>query len=55
MAEKIFTVREWFIQILKVIETETSLKEFDIVSFSLQYEQDYFNVLKMLNKRWNTS
>ena len=31
------------------IETNTSLKDFDIVSFSLQYEQDYFNVIKMLN------
>lgn len=35
---------------IRSIETETSLKEFDIVSFSLQYEQDYFKVLEMLNK-----
>ena len=34
----------------KSIETGTLLKEFDMVSFSLQYEQDYFNVLKMLKK-----
>lgn len=32
----------------KSLETGTLLKEFDIVSFSLQYEQDYFNVLTML-------
>ena len=32
----------------KSIETGTGLKDFDIVSFSLQYEQDYFNVLNML-------
>ena len=32
----------------KSLETGTYLKEFDIVSFSLQYEQDYFNVLSML-------
>jgi radical SAM superfamily enzyme YgiQ (UPF0313 family) len=30
------------------IETATRLNNFDIVSFSLQYEQDYVNVLKML-------
>lgn len=30
------------------LETSTKLKNFDIVSFSLQYEQDYINVLKML-------
>lgn len=30
------------------IETGTILKDFDVVSFSLQYEQDYFNVLEML-------
>lgn len=30
------------------IETGTSIKDFDVVSFSLQYEQDYFNVLEML-------
>jgi radical SAM superfamily enzyme YgiQ (UPF0313 family) len=32
----------------KSIETGTGLKDFDMVSFSLQYEQDYFNVLNML-------
>jgi radical SAM superfamily enzyme YgiQ (UPF0313 family) len=32
----------------KSLETGTYLTEFDIVSFSLQYEQDYFNVLNML-------
>lgn len=32
------------------IETNTSLDDFDIVSFSLQYEQDYFNVIKMLDQ-----
>ncbi len=31
------------------LESNTKLADFDIVSFSLQYEQDYFNVLKMLN------
>lgn len=31
-------------------ESNNPLKNFDIVSFSLQYEQDYFNVLEMLNK-----
>ncbi|KZX12375.1 radical SAM protein [Methanobrevibacter curvatus] len=30
------------------IETNTPLSEFDIVSFTIQYEQDYFNVLKIL-------
>jgi radical SAM superfamily enzyme YgiQ (UPF0313 family) len=32
------------------LESGTSLKDFDIVGFSLQYEQDYFNVLEMLDK-----
>lgn len=32
------------------LESSTPLKSFDIVSFSLQYEQDYFNVLEMLEK-----
>lgn len=32
----------------KSLETSTALKDFDVVSFSLQYEQDYFNVLNML-------
>ena len=31
------------------LESNTKLADFDIVSFSLQYEPDYFNVLKMLN------
>ena len=30
------------------LETNTPLNKFDVVSFSLQYEQDYVNVLKML-------
>jgi len=30
------------------LESGTRLKDFDVVSFSLQYEQDYFNVLDML-------
>jgi radical SAM superfamily enzyme YgiQ (UPF0313 family) len=34
----------------KSLETGTALKDFDVVSFSLQYEQDYFNVLNMLKK-----
>ena len=34
----------------KSLESNTTLKNFDIISFSLQYEQDYFNVLSMLNK-----
>lgn len=32
------------------LESNSNLSDFDIVGFSLQYEQDYFNVLKMLNK-----
>ena len=32
------------------IESNTSLKNFDIISFSLQFEEDYFNVLEMLKK-----
>ncbi|MBI5681019.1 MAG: radical SAM protein [Methanobacterium sp.] len=35
---------------IESLESNTKLSEFDIVSFSLQYEQDYFNVLKMLDK-----
>lgn len=31
-------------------ESNTKLVDFDMVGFSLQYEQDYFNVLDMLNK-----
>ena len=34
----------------KSLETGSPLKDFDVVSFSLQYEQDYFNVLKMLKE-----
>lgn len=32
------------------LESGTHLKNFDMVGFSLQYEQDYFNVLDMLYK-----
>lgn len=32
------------------IESGTRLEDFDMVGFSLQYEQDYFNVLEMLQK-----
>lgn len=32
------------------LESNSRLPDFDIVGFSLQYEQDYFNVLRMLNK-----
>ena len=32
------------------IESNTPLKNFDIISFSLQFEEDYFNVLEMLKK-----
>lgn len=31
------------------LESNSKLSDFDIISFSLQYELDYFNVLKMLN------
>jgi radical SAM superfamily enzyme YgiQ (UPF0313 family) len=34
----------------KSLESSTALKDFDMVGFSLQYEQDYFNVLEMLDK-----
>lgn len=34
----------------KSFESGTSLNEFDIVGFSLQYEKDYFNVLEMLHQ-----
>ena len=33
----------------KSIESNTPSKYFDILSFSIQFEEDYFNVLKMLN------
>ena len=32
------------------IETNSPLKDFNIIGFSLQYEQDYFNLLKILKK-----
>ncbi len=32
------------------LESNSKLSDFDIVGFSLQYEQDYFNVLRMLDK-----
>ncbi len=32
------------------LESSTPLKDFDIVGFSLQYEQDYFHLLEMLEK-----
>lgn len=32
------------------IESNTPLKNFDIISFSLQFEEDYFNVLEILKK-----
>ena len=32
------------------IESNTPLKNFDIISFSLQFEEDYFNVLETLEK-----
>ena len=35
---------------IKSIESNTSLKHFDIISFSIQFEEDYFNILEMLKK-----
>ena len=32
----------------KSIETNSPLKDFDIISFTMQYEEDYFNIVKML-------
>lgn len=32
------------------IESNSPLKDFDIISFSLQYEQDYFNMIEILKK-----
>ena len=32
------------------LETNSPLADFDIISFSLQYEQDYFNALQMLKE-----
>lgn len=34
----------------KSIESNTPLKHFDIVSFTIQFEEDYFNILEMLKK-----
>jgi radical SAM superfamily enzyme YgiQ (UPF0313 family) len=34
----------------KTLESSSPLIDFDIVGFSLQYEQDYFNVLEMLQE-----
>lgn len=33
---------------VRSIESNSPLRDFNIISFSLQYEQDYFNVLKIL-------
>lgn len=33
---------------LRSIESNRSLKDFDVVAFTLQYEQDYVNVIRML-------
>ena len=33
---------------MRSLETNSPLADFDIISFSLQYEQDYFNVLEIL-------
>ena len=33
---------------VRSLETNSPLADFDIISFSLQYEQDYFNVLEIL-------
>ena len=35
---------------VRSLETNSPLADFDIVSFSLQYEQDYFNALQMLKE-----
>lgn len=35
---------------VRSLETNSPLSDFDIISFSLQYEQDYFNLLKMLQE-----
>ena len=35
---------------IQSIESNTHLKNFDIISFTLQFEEDYFNVLEMLKK-----
>ncbi len=33
---------------LRSLESNRSLKDFDVVAFTLQYEQDYVNVIRML-------
>jgi len=33
---------------LRSLESNRSLKDFDVVAFTLQYEQDYINVMRML-------
>ena len=35
---------------VRSLETNSPLRDFDIISFTIQYEQDYFNVLELLNK-----
>ena len=35
---------------IKSIESNTPLKHFDIISFTIQFEEDYFNILDMLKK-----
>ncbi|WP_297983102.1 radical SAM protein [uncultured Methanobrevibacter sp.] len=35
---------------VRSLETNSPLADFDIISFSLQYEQDYFNLLKLLKE-----
>ena len=35
---------------IRSLETNSPLSDFDIVSFSLQYEQDYFNALEILRE-----
>lgn len=35
---------------IRSLETNSPLSDFDIISFSLQYEQDYFNALELLRE-----
>ena len=35
---------------VRSLETNSPLRDFDIISFTIQYEQDYFNVLEILSK-----
>ena len=35
---------------IRSLETNSPLSDFDIISFTLQYEQDYFNALKLLKE-----